>query len=577
MKTKLIGHNEATISNIFLNRGINPNDILSLNEKNLIDPDMMINLNEACEVVYGTIKNTKGIIGIVQDPDADGYMSSAIIFNYLSECFPLEKNRFKMLIHEDKAHGIPVEQLDSSFSMVIAPDCSSNEHEVHKRIVEEFNIPIVILDHHDAIGYSPYATMVNISLDSYPAHYPNGKLAGGGVCLKFAQLFDKKYGFNFFRNYYDMAAIANLADMVEINTLETIYISQMGMRNIHNTFLKTLYEAKAFNIGDQVTPMGISFYIAPLINALTRVGTLEEKQEFVKAITTQEREEIRSTKRGAKSGDTETLQAAVVRKMNNIKARQDRIRDKAFNELESKVKEEGMEKNQILILDTENKFPKTFTGLIANQFVGRYKKPTLVGSCYEKDGKTFFGGSARGDDKSDLSEMKQFENNSGLFEFAEGHEAAHGFAFELDKKKEIINYFNTKLEGIVFEPVYRTDFELDWGQLNKQNLDEITRYSTYWARGLEEPIFKLKNVPVNKETLEIGGSFGDHKVTFSVGPIRFIKFKGVKTDVAQKLMANVQSKVDIVGTVKKTTYKGETFLQIFVSELEIQSSKKYIF
>jgi len=573
LKTELIGANNDSIENIFINRGINPNSILKLNSGALMDPLGIKNLKDVCEIVNDIILNKKGKIGIVQDPDADGYMSSAIMHNYLAECYPDQASRLELFIHEDKSHGIIPELIDDTFDLIIAPDCSSNEQDVHKKIVDTWNIPIVILDHHDAKEYSPYATMVNISLDDYP----NKKLAGGGVCLKFAQLYDSLYGFENFTHFFDMAAIANLADMIEINTEETIYISQMGMKNIYNTFLKTLYEAKSFNLGDQVTPTGISFYIAPLINAMTRVGTLEEKQEFVSAITTQEPQKIQSTKRGAKNGDTETIQGCIVRKMNNIKSRQDRIRNRAFEELESKVVDEKLIDNQILILDTENKYPRTFTGLIANQFVGKYKKPTLVGTYFDKDGCSMFGGSARGDDKSDLSEMKQFEQDSGLFDFAEGHEAAHGFAFEADKKEEIISYFNSKLKGIVFEPVFKLDFDIDWANLSMTNLKEIIRYSTYWARGLEEPIFAIRNIPIQKETVEVGGSFGDHKITFSAGQLRFIKFKGVPTEVAQKLSGNGQSKIDVVGTIKKTTYKGETYYQVYVSELEVKNSVKYIF
>lgn len=579
MRTNLIGKNEATISNIFENRGINPNSIFRLNEEALIDPREVQNLEEAVKLAQEKMVSGSDLIGIVQDPDADGYTSTAIIFNYLAECYPEQRNRLTILIHEDKTHGIPVDLIKEmtkegkKFDLIIAPDCSSNEEDVHKQIVENYDIPIVILDHHEADKFSDYAVMVNISLDSYP----NKCLSGAGVCVKFIQLYDEIFGFEFGTKYYDLAAIGIISDMIEINQLETIYMVQEGMRNIHNLFLKTLYDAKKFNLGGQVTPIGISFYISPVINAMTRVGTLEEKKELARAMVVQETEDIPSTKRGAKEGDTETIHSAIVRKMNNIKARQDRLRDAASNKLLEQIETSGMTNDQIFILDLEGEYPDTFNGLIANRVMGEYKKPTLVGSHVSINGVDFFKGSARGDDKSDLPELKKFNNDSGLFEYAEGHEGAHGFMFEADKKEEIVEYFNDKLKDITFEPVHQIDFDIDFKELSMDALSEITRYSTFWGRGLEEPVFVLRNVPVKKETVDIAGSFGDHKIVFESGGLKFIKFKGVTTEAAQRLKSNMETLVDVVGTIKLSSYQGKTFYQVFIKDIELITSKKYVF
>lgn len=579
MRTKLIGKNDDNIINIFINRGINPDTIFRLNSSVLHDPLKIKNLINVVNIIYDTISNKNNKIILVQDPDADGYTSTAIMANYLHDCHPQElEKRLEIVYQENKEHGIPVKTIEDinkreDIDLIIAPDCSSNEYDVHNYIVNQLAIPIVILDHHDAPRFSQDAVMVNISLDDYP----NKHLSGAGVCLKFAELYDKTYNFHYANNYYDLAAIGIIGDMIEINTLETIYIVQQGMKNIHNLFLKALYKAKSFNLGSQVTPIGLAFSVIPMINAVTRVGTMEEKQDVTKAMISKATYNVPSTKRGAKEGDTEVFQESVVRRMNNIKARQDRLRDNAFELLESQITDNNLMDNQILILDTKNAFPKTFTGLIANQFVSKYKKPTLVGTYFEQNGKQLFGGSARGDDKSDLPELKRFEQESGLFEFAEGHEGAHGFAFEAKRKDEIIQYFNQKLANMVFEPVHSVDFDIDWRSLSKERLTEITRYATFWGRGLEEPVFVLRNVPVEKNNIVIGGEFDNHRLSFSANGLEFIKFNGVSTNIAQRLMNNQQSTLDLVGTVKMSSFKGKTFLQIFIKDMELKTAQKYIF
>lgn len=578
MKLELIGENSPSISNIFLNRNINPDSIFRLSEEVLLDPYLIKNLDEATSLIEKVIseKKEEDKIIIVQDPDADGYTSSAIIYNYLKECYPNLSN-LKILSQEDKTHGLPVDKLlsEENLVLIIAPDCSSNEEEVHKTFYDK-NIPVVVLDHHDADKYSDFATMVNISLDDYP----NKKLSGASLCLKFAQMYDKKYGFDFFRNYYDLAAIGIISDMVELNTLETIFIVQQGMRNIKNEFLLCLYEAKSFNLGSQVTPIGISFYISPLLNAVTRVGTNQEKEDLTKALSTRESYDVKSSKRGAKDGDLEDFHQSIARKLGNIKARQDRSRDKAYTKLLNQIEKEKLYENQVLILNLDNEYPSTFNGLIANKIMADYKKPTFVGS-YKKEGdkgKLIFSGSARGDDKSDLPKLKQFNQDSNLFIFAEGHEGAHGVSFEKEKEEEIIKYFNEELKEITFEPIYKIDFDVDFKTINSEYIfGEITRYSTFWGRGLEEPTFCLRNVPVKKDTVEIGGSFGNHKITFSSGDIRFIKFNGVSTEIAKKLKENSETTIDIVGTVKLSSFGGKTFYQIFINDFDIKDSKKYLF
>ena len=365
--------------------------------------------------------------------------------------------------------------------------------------------------------------------------------------------------------------------MIEINTLETIYMVQEGLRNTYNTFLKTLYDSMSFQLGPQVTPVGISFTVAPLFNSVARVGEMDEKVDLLKAMTEQKLIEIQSTKRGAREGEMETLQGNMVRRIKNIKSRQDRQKKKAFQEMEGQVKEGKLADNQILILDTKGEYPSTFTGLIANEFMRSYGKPTLVGAEYDQDGKTFFKGSARGNDKSDLDALKQFEKDSGLFEYAEGHESAHGFSFELNKKDEIITYFNEELKDVVLEPIYDVDFDIDWRELSIDNMVEITKYATFWARGLDEPTFVLRNAPVKKSEANINGDFDNYSLRFIAGPMKFVKFNGTPTSVISKINNNQETLVDIVGKVNMNSYKGETNIQTIIQDLEVKEAKKYVF
>ena len=68
---------------------------------------------------------------------------------------------------------------------------------------------------------------------------------------------------------------------------ETNYIMCEGLKNIKNKGFSTLIEAQSFSLKEKaiypyigLNAIDIDFYIAPLINAITRVGTVEEKRNM---------------------------------------------------------------------------------------------------------------------------------------------------------------------------------------------------------------------------------------------------------------------------------------------------------
>ena len=63
-----------------------------------------------------------------------------------------------------------------NFSLVIAPDSSSNDYEQHKELKDK-GILTIILDHHLADHLSEYAITINNQL----CDYPNKELSGVGV------------------------------------------------------------------------------------------------------------------------------------------------------------------------------------------------------------------------------------------------------------------------------------------------------------------------------------------------------------------------------------------------------------
>ena len=75
-------------------------------------------------------------IYIQVDSDCDGYTSSALLINYLYRIFPSRvKNNIRYGLHSEKIHGI--KKIPSDCTLVITPDSSSNETEMHKNILRQ--------------------------------------------------------------------------------------------------------------------------------------------------------------------------------------------------------------------------------------------------------------------------------------------------------------------------------------------------------------------------------------------------------------------------------------------------------
>ena len=206
-------------------------------------------------------------------------------------------------------------------------------------------------------------------------------------------MLDKILGINQAFNYIDLAALGEIADVMDRTDTETNYIMLEGLKNIKNKGFQTLIEAQAFSLKEKakypyigLTPIDIAFYIAPLINAITRVGTLDDKEAMFYCFVEPDKQ-LQSTKRGAKLGDTELAAEKTARVGNNAKARQNKIKEKALDLIDFKIQKEGLNENNIIIIELEDSdnIPQEMTGLIAMSVVTKYHKPCMIGRRNRKN------------------------------------------------------------------------------------------------------------------------------------------------------------------------------------------------
>lgn len=62
-------------------------------------------------MLYKHIADPKGVIDLIVDADADGYLSSALVLNYMHSRWPSSINKVRYILHDSKMHGIEPEKL----------------------------------------------------------------------------------------------------------------------------------------------------------------------------------------------------------------------------------------------------------------------------------------------------------------------------------------------------------------------------------------------------------------------------------------------------------------------------------
>ena len=195
MNYKLIAPRDdelTAIEQVLVNRGIPYKDIrlyLNLNDSVIQDPYGLTNIELGAKRLLQAMLRQEEIY-VQVDSDCDGYTSAAVLINYLHRVFPsIVENKVRYGLHTKKHHGIAVEDIPSGCTLVVAPDSSSNEADIHRELKAN-GIDVLVLDHHHA---EPDGQDPAIIVNNQMCDYDNKCLSGVGVVYKFCQVLDDNY------------------------------------------------------------------------------------------------------------------------------------------------------------------------------------------------------------------------------------------------------------------------------------------------------------------------------------------------------------------------------------------------
>ena len=577
MKTKLVNkdiRNNYT-NELLLERGLNEealNYFLTVpNDDALQRPDDLANIEKGNFLFDKIINSNNCNLCVIVDSDVDGFTSAAIFIQYLRK-FNKDIGIIPIL-HEGKGHGLSdtigkifeLLEKDLIIKYVILPDAGSNDYEYIEQLGNE-GIECLILDHHIVEPYTKFSDHAVIINNQLSEKYINKNLCGAGVTWQFCRYEDKCYGTNYADEFIDLAALGIVSDMMSVLDIENRYIVHTGFANIKNYFFKALCEKQSFSMGGKVTPITVAFYITPLINAMIRAGAEDEKQRCFQAFI-DGHAMVESHKRGAK-GTFEEVAIESARECTNARAKQNRILDKAVEQLEIKIHKYNLLENKILFvrLDDED-FPPELNGLCAMKLAAKYQKPTIVARLNEEGE---IKGSSRGLNESELKSFKNFMDESGYFTFTAGHDNACGIGI-LDKNlSDFHAYANKELADVDFgENWYEVNFErIAADQDIKDLILDIAAHEDIWGQGNSEPLIHIKDINITKSDVRIMGKNSDTVKIEKFG-VAYMKFHA-KDFINELAQYDNDIKLEVVGRANLNEWGGYQTPQIFITNYQIE-------
>lgn len=584
MKYELINKSSkkfSTIQQILYNRGINKEEIfhyMNLTQQDIYDYKLLgkENLKKGLKILIKTIQLNKQALLII-DPDCDGYTASALFVNYLYKLFPSWiENKLFFYFHDSKQHGLKdcINYIkNNEYFLIICPDSASNDYEQHKQI-KQYGGNILILDHHLAQKISQDAIVINNQL----SNYPNKMLSGVGIVWQFCRYIDNIIRKKYSNQFLDLVALGLTADMVSLKQNQTRYLITKGFKKqyIKNPFIKYMIDKNSFplsksdyvsnNLKMACTSIGAAFFIVPFVNAITRSGTLKEKELLFNSMLNHKAyQKILSNKRGHKLGEQQLLILQAIRTVTNVKNRQTREEEKGLEKLENLIKKNNMLKNKVLVfLLQQNSIPSEIRGLIANKLASKYMRPCCI---LTKTNHNTYQGSTRGYTKTGIESFKEILQSCSQVQYVQGHNNANGCGINAETAHTFNNTLNQKLKNISNQSIYKIDYDFKENENNNQIILDIASMNDYWGQDIDRPYVNI-NFKITNSNFQI---MKNNTFKFILpNNLSVIKFKGTEDEIDKfTVQPNKFKEVNAICKCNQNFWNNQIYPQLIIEDIEI--------
>lgn len=522
-------------------------------EKNIHDPFLFQNMNDAVELIVAHIKKGN-MITVYGDYDADGVTSSVL----LSEVLGILKAKTDIYIPDrvKEGYGLNEEAIDyivtTDTKLIITVDGGIRNKEV-VAYAREKGLDIIITDHHippDEKKDYPDCLIINPSVpdDKYPFKY----LAGVGVAFKLASAIIERAKIDDMtrekikEKVMDLVAVGTVADCVKLLG-ENRTLLRKGLEVLNKTQRVGLQELiKVSSLENRnLDSWNIGFQLGPRINAAGRMAHANTAVELL-AIADQKEAEILAKCLNSRNMDRQKETEGIVEMA------------------ESQIGEQVSDKILVCINENEDEgWNEGLIGLVAGRICEKYNRPTLA-ITKTRDG---YKGSGRSISSFDL--IESIEEVSDLLEKYGGHPMACGFSLSAEKihnfKEAIKKVADKKLKDVDLSPVVIIDKEIPFDDIGEDLFSDIKLFEPF-GQGNYAPKFLSRGVTI--VNIFYMGMDGQHiKLVLKnerSGIVNAIGFN--QTEQWHNLC--IGDKIDIVYYVDVNDYNGKSEIQMKIVDIK---------
>lgn len=476
--------------------------------------------SECVKLVKDVIAN-KGKITIYGDYDADGIMGTSILvkmFEYVN--YPVTyyiPNRYQ------DGYGITLkkaqEYIDEGIELVICVDNGISAFEPIE-LLRNNGVKVLVLDHHQPQENLPLA---NAIMHPQVSKFSDIASSGGFVAFMFSISFLGRFD----KFLSTLAAISTISDMMPLKGANRRLLRFVFSQYKEGEFLPIdlLKETDAFD------ETSIGMRIAPKINSVGRLIDNSDINKMVEFFTSNDREIV----------------------LNYIDWINENNENRKLTSKEATEKlPDDLKNEKAIVYLTDCK--EGILGLIANHLCSNYHVPVIV--LTEDSSGDFYKGSCRAPEGYNVVEI--FGQLKDLLLTGGGHAGAGGCTFAKERFTEFKEAFIKASTLTVVEHVEKETINLSIVDINLDNYNLIKSFSPF-GECWKAPLFKLDRIA----TKSLFYSRTNEHILTQIGQsTRLTGFNFPKAEVSQYPF------VDMIGTLRTSTYRGITNVEFLIKELK---------
>ncbi|HBR02441.1 MAG TPA: single-stranded-DNA-specific exonuclease RecJ [Ruminiclostridium sp.] len=522
--------------------------------ESMVDPFVLEGMESAAQRIIQAVQSKEKIL-VYGDYDVDGVSATAMLVHFLKS-FGTEAEYY-IPDRIEEGYGISdlaVEYIGSrDYNLLITVDCGitarSQIEAIQKLCAENGRLmDIIVTDHHQCNPELMPEALAVLNPHIPGSKYPFKNLCGAGLALKLIHAVGIRLNCSDeYKNYLDLAALATIADVVEL-TGENRIIAKFGIEKITKNpslGIKALLKASEIQ-RNQVDSFRISFGLAPRINAAGRMGCANCA---VNLFTTEDEAEA----------------GRIAMELNQSNSKRQEVQEEIFNDAVQIIEEDTRYKQEKVMIVYGGGWHHGVIGIVASKLVDRYHKPAFVISSD--------GGKAVGSGRSiaGFNLFHAMESQSDILMKYGGHEQAGGLTIlteNLEVFRERINvYAESHISDEMLVPTVSSQLEAAEGDICLDTVKIIQRLEPF-GEGNEVPLFCYRGAVLQSKKV-IGN--GKHlKLTFGIGSRKADGVYFGKGYLDPGLF--IGDEVDIIFTQEINLWQNTEYLQLRICDMHLRDS-----